>query len=108
MDPNTHQLPVRAAVDNSDGSLKPQMVASSEIITGRSEVAPAVPQSAIIYEGETARVWIQERSGQLSVRQLLVGRSDGNTVEALGGVRAGENIVISGAMLIDRAATSRS
>jgi membrane fusion protein, heavy metal efflux system len=108
IDPNTHRLPVRADVDNSDGSLKPQMFASFGIVTGRDEVAPAVPQSAIVYEGDTARVWIQDPKGGLALRQLRVGRSDGDTVEALAGVRAGEKIVTGGAIFIDRAATAGS
>jgi membrane fusion protein, heavy metal efflux system len=108
IDPNTHRLQVRADVDNSDGSLKPQMFASFGIVTGRDETAPAIPQSAIIYEGDVARVWVQDRNGQLGLRQLQVGRTDGDTVEALAGVSAGEKIVTGGAIFIDRAATSGS
>jgi hypothetical protein len=37
-----------------------------------------------------------------------VGRSDGDAVEALAGVRAGEKIVTGGAIFIDRAATAGS
>lgn len=108
IDPATHRLPVRADVDNSDGSLKPQMFASFGIVTGRDEIAPAVPQSAIVYEGDTARVWVQDKQGDLALRQLKVGRTDGDTVEALAGVRAGEKIVTGGAIFIDRAATAGS
>jgi len=108
IDPNTHRLQVRADVDNSDGSLKPQMFASFSIVTGRDETGPAIPQHAIIYEGDVARVWIQDKDGQLRLRQLRVGRTDGDTVEALAGVHVGEKIVTGGAIFIDRAATSGS
>lgn len=108
IDPSTHRLPVRADVDNSDGSLKPQMFASFGIVTGQDEVAPAIPQSAIIYEGDAAHVWVQDHDGRLGLRQLRVGRTDGDTVEALSGVRAGERIVTGGAIFIDRAATAGS
>jgi cobalt-zinc-cadmium efflux system membrane fusion protein len=108
IDPATHRLQVRADVDNSDGSLKPQMFAFFNIVTGQDESAPAVPQSAIIYEGDMARVWVQDKNGDLGLRQLRVGRTDGDTVEALGGIRVGEKIVTGGAIFIDRAATSGS
>ena len=108
IDPNTHRLQVRADVDNSDRSLKPQMFASFSIVTGRDETGPAIPQRAIIYEGDAARVWIQNKDGQLGLRQLRLGRTDGDTVEALAGVHVGEKIVIGGAIFIDRAATSGS
>ena len=58
IDPNTHRLPVRADVENPDGALKPGMFANFSIITGEASTAPAVPQGAIVYEGERARVWV--------------------------------------------------
>jgi membrane fusion protein, heavy metal efflux system len=108
VDQATHRLQVRADVKNSDGSLKPQMFASFDIVTGHDEAAPAIPQSAIIYEGDAARVWVEEKDGRLGLRQLQVGRTDGEQVEALGGIKAGERVVTSGAIFIDRAATPGS
>jgi membrane fusion protein, heavy metal efflux system len=108
IDPATHRLQVRADVDNPDGLLKPQMFASFSIITGQDEAAPAIPQSAIVYEGETARVWVQGKDGRLGLRIIRVGRNDGDEVEALSGVRAGEKIVTGGAIFIDRAASGES
>jgi cobalt-zinc-cadmium efflux system membrane fusion protein len=57
LDPNTHRLPVRAEVENPGRALKPQMFASFTIITGADSVGPAVPDDAVIYEGDAARVW---------------------------------------------------
>jgi cobalt-zinc-cadmium efflux system membrane fusion protein len=105
IDPNTRRLPVRADVDNPGGLLKPQMFANITIVTGAGETKPAVPESAIIYEGDQARVWVQYRDGSLRVRLIRVGRTQGNLVEALSGIKAGENIVTSGAIFIDRAAS---
>ena len=49
---------MRAEVDNPGEALKPEMFASFSIITGGDRTAPAVPQSAVVYEGDTARVWV--------------------------------------------------
>ena len=105
IDPVTHRLPVHADVENPDGVLKPQMFANISIVTGTGAEAPAVPQSAIIYEGDQARVWVETRGGALGLRQIRVGRTDGDLVEVLSGLSGGERVVVSGAIFIDRAAT---
>src|SRR5262249_9076395 len=58
IDPNTHRLAVRADVDNHEGLLKPQMFASFTILKGDDALGIGVPQSAVVYEGESARVWV--------------------------------------------------
>jgi cobalt-zinc-cadmium efflux system membrane fusion protein len=107
MDPNTHRLAVRADVENRDGLLKPQMFANFTILTGDDVTAPGVPKSAIVYEGETARVWIAAPNGSLAPRQIQIGRTDGDMVEVVSGLNRGEKIVVGGALFIDRAATSQ-
>jgi len=105
VDPNTHRLPVRAEVENPDGALKPEMFATFSIITGDDAMAPGVPESAVVYEGDTARVWVANSDKTLALRQIRAGRvsSDG-MVEVLDGLRDGDAIVTSGTLFIDRAA----
>ncbi len=104
IDPNTRRLSVRADVENPDGALKPGMFASFSIITGTAETAPAVPQSAIVYEGESAHVWIAGDDGTIAVRSIRIGRSADGMVEVRDGLSRGEKVVTSGALFIDRAA----
>ena len=104
MDPNTHRLAVRAEVENADGSLKPGMFASFSISTGANVTAPGIPQSAILYEGEDARVWVAHDDGSLVLRAIHTGRMNGDMVEITDGIHTGEKIVTSGALFIDRAA----
>jgi cobalt-zinc-cadmium efflux system membrane fusion protein len=106
LDANTHRLPVRADVENADGALKPMMFASFSITTGKSATAPAVPQSAIVYEGDTARIWLAPADGTIESRSVRVGRVEDGMVEILGGVSPGDRIVTSGALFIDRAVSS--
>jgi cobalt-zinc-cadmium efflux system membrane fusion protein len=105
IDPATRRLPVRADVDNSGGLLKPQMFANVTIISGAGQARPAVPQSAVIYEGDQARIWVEARNGNLGLRRIRIGRTEGTLVEALSGVEAGERVVVGGAIFIDRAAS---
>jgi cobalt-zinc-cadmium efflux system membrane fusion protein len=104
IDTNTHRLPVRADVENPDGALKPGMFANFSIITGEAATAPAVPQEGIVYEGDRARVWVAGEGDTLALREIRTGRISGGMVEVRAGVSAGEQVVTSGTIFIDRAA----
>jgi cobalt-zinc-cadmium efflux system membrane fusion protein len=104
IDPNTHRLTVRAVIDNPDGALKPEMFANFVILTSQSEQSPAVPEGAVVYEGEAAHVWVLETDGTLVVRPIRAGRTNAGFVEVLDGLKAGEHVVTKGSLFIDRAA----
>jgi cobalt-zinc-cadmium efflux system membrane fusion protein len=104
VDPNTHRLTVRAEIPNQDGMLKPEMFATFSIGKGGESAAPAVPESAIIYEGDAARVWIAQDDGTLAARPIQTGRSSNGMVEVVSGLTAGVKVVTSGSLFIDRAA----
>lgn len=103
LDPNTHRLPVRADVENPDGALKPMMFANFSITTGQDVTEPAVPQSAIVYEGDQARIWVAGYDNTLALRLVKVGRTEDGVVQIISGVVAGERVVTKGTVFIDRA-----
>jgi membrane fusion protein, heavy metal efflux system len=104
IDPNTHRLGVRAEVENPTGELKPEMFASFRIITGEDDAAPGVPEAAIVYEGDTAHVWLaDDKAKALAIQPIKVGRIRYGLVEVLEGLKPGDKIVTSGAVFIDRA-----
>ena len=106
IDPATHRLPVRAEVENPDGELKPEMFASFRITTGKPSRGPAIPVSAIVYEGDSQHVWIADPTAKtLEMRDFQAGPARDGVVQALSGIRAGESIVTAGALFIDRAVT---
>jgi cobalt-zinc-cadmium efflux system membrane fusion protein len=104
VDPNTHRLPVRAEVENADGALKPEMFANFSISTGADSAAPAVPEDAVVYDGEQARVWVAHDDKSLALREIRVGQTIDGTVEVLAGLQPGEQVVNGGSLFIDRAA----
>lgn len=107
IDPLTHRLAVRAEIGNRDGALKPMMFASFHIQTGAAIDAIGVAQSAIVHEGLEAHVFVAGNDGSLALRPIHTGRSSGAMVEVLDGLSAGERIVTSGALFIDRAIESQ-
>jgi cobalt-zinc-cadmium efflux system membrane fusion protein len=104
IDPNTHRLAVRAEVENSTGELKPEMFAGFRIITGEDAAAPGLPESAIVYEGDRAHVWLaDDHANTLEIRSIKIGRGRHGLIEVLEGVKSGDKVVTSGAVFIDRA-----
>jgi cobalt-zinc-cadmium efflux system membrane fusion protein len=106
VDAVTHRLPVRAEIDNRDAALKPEMFANFRILTSDASYAPSVPESAVVYEGDAAHVWVLAEGGLLAYRAIRVGRNNDGLVEVLDGVKAGERIVTKGALFIDQAASA--
>ena len=106
LDPATRRLSVRATLPNPDGVLKPEMFADFALDAGPSAQGLGVPSSAVIYEGDTARVWVAGPGRALGLRQIKAGRTQGGEVQVLSGLQPGERVVTSGAIFIDRAAKS--
>ena len=103
IDKDTRRLLVRADVENPDGSLKPMMFANFKIVTGEAATAPAVPQSAVVYEGDTARVWVARDDGTIESRNVTTDRTSDGMVEIREGLWPGETVVTRGTLFIDRA-----
>jgi cobalt-zinc-cadmium efflux system membrane fusion protein len=104
VDPVTHRIPVRATIANPGGKLKPQMYASFRIITGEPSEAAAVPEEAVVREGDQAHVWVVEEDNALTLRPIRTGRTRGGMVEVLQGLKPGERIVTRGSLFMDREA----
>ena len=105
LDPNTRRLPVRAVITNPDLELKPEMFASFRIVSGDDRSMPAVPADAVVYEGANARVWVaRPDSRSVVARPVVVGDTSNGMVEIKKGLAAGETVVTSGTLFIDRAA----
>lgn len=106
IDPTTHRLPVRAEVANPNGELKPEMLATFRIVTGEDKPTPAVPEDALVYEGDTAHVWVADPATKsLAIRPVQVGRLRDGMAQILHGLKDGEMVVTAGAVFIDRAAS---
>ena len=105
IDPATRRLLVRAAIDNANGALKPEMFANVTIYSAGDHPAPAVPKQALIYEGDQVRVWVAHEDKSIELRQIKTGLTNGDLVEVEGNLKPGEQIVTKGSLFIDRAAS---
>jgi len=103
LDPDTHRLAVRAAIANPDGALKPDMFARFRIDSGPIAQSLAAPDSAVIREGDTARVWVLDPDGALRLRPVVAGVDQDGMVQIVRGLKAGERVVSKGALFVDQA-----
>jgi len=104
LDANTRRLSVRAQIENPDRELLPEMFAGFRIVTGAPQTLAAVPQESIVYEGATARVWVARPDKTIVSRVIEVGSTAHGMVAVRKGLSAGETVVTSGTLFIDRAA----
>lgn len=92
-------------VANADGVLRPSMTAQVSIVLSRVSGAVLVPLSAVEgapRAGDTARVRILDAMGEVQIRQVQVGIDNGADIQILGGLQAGE-IIVLGASTDERA-----
>lgn len=105
VDPATRNLRVRATLSNEGARLRPGMFANVEVLLPAGEPVVVVPASAILYAPYGDSVFIIERKKTAkgeegtTVRQQTVrlGLARGDFVVVTSGVKAGEEIVSTGA-----------
>jgi cobalt-zinc-cadmium efflux system membrane fusion protein len=105
IDPTTRRLTIRATIDNSDNSLKPEMFANVTIFSAGDHPAVAVPKQALIYEADRVRLWVAHDDKTIELRPVKVGLSSGNLIEVTENLHPGEQVVVKGGLFIDRAAS---
>ncbi|WP_159107143.1 efflux RND transporter periplasmic adaptor subunit [Azospirillum sp. B4] len=105
IDPTTRRLAVRVTLDNADGALKPEMMATVRLAIAPPAPVLAVPERAVIHEGDVSRVWVADAAHHaLALRLVTLGRQQDGLVEVLDGLKPGDTVVTKGALFIDRAA----
>jgi membrane fusion protein, heavy metal efflux system len=104
IDAVTHRLTVRAVLDNKDLALRPEMLATLSIEAGEPSTRPGVPAAAVVYEGERTHAWVVGADDTIGLREIKVGRRNGELIEVLDGLKTGERVVTRGSLFIDHAA----
>lgn len=87
----TRALAVEAEVTNPGNLLRPGMFAKSTLITAKDAPAVMVPRRAVQLVAGLNKVFVIE-NGHASERIVKTGASDGDLIEILEGVKAGDNV----------------
>ena len=99
VDPETRTVKVRTEVANPDGRLKPDMFANVEIITDVNRAAISIPKSAVLNDEGKTVVFVGEGDGYKK-REVHVGIQNGDQVEIVEGLNAGDKVVVKGNYLL--------
>lgn len=98
LDPATHTVPLRAELPAGLDGLAPGMFARVWLPAGAGGGSPAaaarptVPLQAVVRRAEMTGVYVLDAAGKPVLRQVRLGRVDGDRVEVLSGLSAGERV----------------
>jgi cobalt-zinc-cadmium efflux system membrane fusion protein len=101
VDPATRRVQVRCELANPDNRLKPEMYARITLLSDENQRAVRVPNSAIITEGVYSYVFVEKSVGVFEKHRLSLRLQDRNFSYVESGLKAGERIVVSGALLLN-------
>ena len=100
LDPKTRTAKVRVEFPNPTGELKPEMF-GDVVFQGESRKALRIPADAVIHSGTKNVVFVALPDGKFQPREVRLGDSDGDFVEVLAGVDAGDGVVTRANFLVD-------
>jgi membrane fusion protein (multidrug efflux system) len=104
IDSATRNVQIEASVDNHARQLFPGMFGHLKVDSGKLVHALTLPQTAITYNpyGATVFLVVPDGKGGQTVKQnfVTVGETRGDQVQALGGVKEGDIVVVAGQLKI--------
>ena len=99
VDPQTRTIKVRAEMDNSQGRFRPEMFGSIRHTEGMRRM-PVVPVAAIMQGEGHSSVFVEQGAGRFRQTEVVLDQRTGGTVAVASGVKAGDRVVVDGAMLL--------
>lgn len=95
----TRAATVRAVLDNHDGHWQPGLFVTGSIEAERRTADVVVPRSALMNVHNQTVVFVRN-GDRFSIRPVVIGRDDGQLVEIVQGLKAGEIYVTSGGFVL--------
>jgi len=95
IDPATRTLLTEIEVPNPDGRLLPGSFGQVHFALGAPTATVSVPVNAMLFRAEGARVAVVGPGGKLALRPVTIGRDYGTTLEILGGLGPGDDVVVN-------------
>jgi cobalt-zinc-cadmium efflux system membrane fusion protein len=106
IDPAARTVTARIVVSNHGDLVKVGLFGTARVVVGPSE-APAkrvvVPLSAVTRVASKDSVFVRQVDGDFELHPVTIGRSAGGRIEVLGGLRAGEQVVVDGVFTLKSA-----
>lgn len=99
VDPESRTVEVWAELPNPEGRLRPDMFGEVRHIESLHMV-PAIPAGAVIQTQERTIVYRELDRGTFAQTPVTIGKRSGTRIPVLEGLKAGDRIVVNGAMLL--------
>ena len=94
-DPTSQNVEVRLGLPESAAGVTPGMFARVYFpMSGEKESRLLIPQKAVLRRGELTAVYVVTADGHPQLRQVRLGRTEGDEIEALAGVAEGECVAL--------------
>lgn len=100
VDPERQTVPVRIAVPNQAHLLRPNAYVDVSFGSAGAGERVLVPAAAVVRDGARAVVFVETEKGTFKRREIVVGREQYDRAEVLSGLKAGEHVVTTGALLL--------
>ena len=100
IDPATRTIQTLLEIDNKDRRVRVGSLVSVVITTGASVESVVIPSTALLDRNGTPVVIVKTAPEAFEVRTVAVGPKAGGSIGIQAGVRAGERVVVDGAMAV--------
>jgi Cu(I)/Ag(I) efflux system membrane fusion protein len=106
---DTRTVRVRTEISNSQGNLKPEMIAQARVRSELYDGNPVVqvPASAVMWTGQRSLVYVRDPESEgpsFEAREVALGQRVGDHYVILEGLSEGEEVVTHGTFKLDSAA----
>jgi membrane fusion protein, heavy metal efflux system len=101
LDPATRTTPVRIVTQNTNGLLKKDLFVDVVIHGRTARDVLVVPTTAVLYDEQNFPfVYVQAEPGKFAQRLVKIGGQQGDGIEVLDGLKAGEPVVSQGSVFL--------
>jgi len=94
LDPETRKVLVKARIANEKRDLKPGMFANLDLSLTLRDRAIVIPEIALMFDGDKARVFVVDSNQVATFRAVQVGLRLPGRTEILSGLQAGETLIV--------------
>ncbi|MCC6647709.1 MAG: efflux RND transporter periplasmic adaptor subunit [Polyangiaceae bacterium] len=100
VDPERQTVPIRIRVKNDKLELRPNEFVEAVFAPRASDEVVTVPTEAVVSDGATSVVFVEQAPGVLRRRAVRLGRQTRERTEIVSGLTEGERVVVRGALLL--------
>lgn len=101
LDPAMRRVQVRAEIEDVTRRLKPEMFARVTPVADGHTSLPRIPNTALFTQGLHSYLFVEQSPGVLQRRQVVLSLQGGEYSYVKEGLKAGERVVTTGALLLN-------